>query len=38
MGHDFPNELIPNIVQEIVDHVQEKEAVLTKEDIKTRWQ
>ena len=35
MGHDFPNELIPDIVQEIVDHTQEKVEVLTKEDIKT---
>jgi pimeloyl-ACP methyl ester carboxylesterase len=35
MGHDLPNELIPNIVQEIVDHAQEKVEVLTKEDIKT---
>jgi hypothetical protein len=22
MGHDFPNEFTPNIVQEIVDHAQ----------------
>jgi hypothetical protein len=24
MGHDFPNEFIPNIMQDIVDHAQEK--------------
>jgi hypothetical protein len=29
MGHDFPNEFTPNIVQEIVDHAQEKVDVLT---------
>ena len=38
MGHDLPNELIPNIVQEIVDHTQEKVEVLRTEDIKTRSQ
>jgi pimeloyl-ACP methyl ester carboxylesterase len=29
MGHDFPNEFTPNIVQDIVDHAQEKVDVLT---------